>query len=252
MTDFARLTYKASLLLLPLTFGLLGLAPAGEPTDCRLRLLTAYHRLAGQATTNKAVYHLQFASTSLYQVPGQRSDRSTTVHGELYSQGSKYFFQTDDMSLWQDGRYVATVLHSQRTILLTRVVPGQKGMDPRRMLVRDSLIQLGQLQKCVSERLAQQVQQHIRLGYSGALAARLKVSSLDFWLTPQNILQQMSLHYQPGNALRQVTFRFPLQEWLATSEKLPTDARTQVIDGQGKILPAYQGYRLVNQITPSH
>jgi hypothetical protein len=229
------------------------LALAGVPTDCRQRLLSAYHKLANQQADSQTANHLQFISTSLYQVPGQRAKRETTVRGDLYTQGNKVFFQTKDISLWQDGRYVATALHSQHTVLLTRMVPGQTSTDPRRILmVRDSLLVLGKLLQCSSEQQDKQQLQHIQLGYTGPVAARIRIQSMDFWLTSQNTLQRMRILYQPGNTVQQATVSFPIQERLVASDKLPTDARAQVLDERGKLLPAYQGYRLVNQLTPNH
>lgn len=236
-----------------LLVGFAQLALAGVPADCRQRLLNAYHKLASQQTDSQNASHLQFVSTSLYQVPGQRTKRETTVRGDLYTQGDKVFFQTKDMSLWQDGRYVATALHSQHTVLLTRMVPGQAGTDPRRMLmVRDSLLVLGKLLQCTSEQQGRQQLQHLQLGYTGPVATRIRIQTMDFWVTPQNTLQRMRILYQPGNAVQQATVSFPIQEQLVSSDKLPTDARAQVVNKQGKLLPAYQGYRLVNQLTPGH
>ncbi|RZK45207.1 MAG: hypothetical protein EOO61_00790 [Hymenobacter sp.] len=238
-------------LLVMLVAGLSGLALVNAPADCRQQLLTAYHKLAGKGTDNRNVFHAQFVSTTLYQVQGQRAKRETTLRGELYTQGDKVFFQTDDMNLWQDGHYVATTLRSQRAVLLTRMVPKQAATDPRRMLiVRDTLLKIGKLQLCASEQQGKQLLQHVQLGYSDALAIRLKIRNLDFWLTPQNTLQQLRVQYLPGNEVQQVTTRFTVQERLLTSDKLPIDARLQVLNEQGKLLPAYQGYRLVNQITP--
>ncbi|WP_206986717.1 hypothetical protein [Hymenobacter telluris] len=157
------------------------------------------------------------------------------------------------MSVWQDGRYVAAVLHTQRTILLTRATPAQSGMNPTRLfMLRDSVIQLGTLQQCQRELVGQQQQQHVQLGYSGVLASRLQLKALDFWLGPQNTLRKMSIQYAPTATIRRVTLDFQLQERLTASSKLPVDARTQVLNSQGALLPAYQGYRLVNQIGPAH
>jgi hypothetical protein len=229
--------------------GVSGLGAASAPTDCRQQLLVAYHKLTGSAANGQTTYHLQFVSTTQYQAPGQRTKRDATVHGEYYAQGNRLFFQTDDMSLWQDGRYVATTLRSQRTVLLTRMVPGQATTDPRRMLLmRDSLLQLGRVLACRQELQGKLPIQHIQLGYDAALAARLHLTSMEFWLTPQQTLQQVRIHYAPGNAVQQVTARFPVQEHLTNSDKLPLDARRQVVNEQGRLLPAYQGYRLVDQI----
>jgi len=233
------------------TLGLLSFTPVLSPATCKQLLLEAYHKLEKPAQEGKGTLHLQFTSTSVYTVPGQRASQESTVHGEFYAQGRKGFFQMEDMRVWQDGQYVATVLPTQRTVVLTRAVPGQAAADPKRFLgVRDSLIQLGTVQACKNEQVGPQTQQHIQLAYRGAVASRLQLNTLDFWLGPQQTLQRMRIHYSPGSALTQVTVRFLAQEWLASSANIPADARAQVVDAQGRLLPAYRGYHLRNQITP--
>jgi hypothetical protein len=253
MTNVFKRKGVRVLLLLALTGASLSFTTASEPVDCKQKLLAAYRKLADQGDATRAVYHLQFESTTAYRTPSKQTKQETTVHGELYSRGTKTFFKTDNMSLWQDGQYVAAVLHAQHTILLTRSVPGKPTLATHYMpLLRDSLIQLGKIQRCTNEQRGKQMQQHIQLTYSEAAATKLKIKALDFWLTPQNTLYQVNIQYQPTHPAQQITLRFPVQEWLTTSAKLPNDARSQVVDPAGKLLPAYQGYKLVNQISLSH
>lgn len=241
-------------LSLALLSGLLGFIPADAPAECKQAVVQAYRKLEGAlaAGAEQRVFHLQFTSESTYTAPGQRTEQKSIVRGELYSQGRKGVFKTDEMSIWQDGQYVATALHAQRTLFLTRAAPGRFAADPRRQLMlRDSLIQLGRLQTCQNEQVGQHTQRHVQLAYEGAVAAKLNIQAMDFWLSPQNTLQKMRVRYQAGGPLKQVTLSFLVQEWLTSSAQLPADARARVVDSQGRPLPAFQGYHLVNQITPA-
>ena len=224
--------------------------PPVPPTDCKQQLLAAYHRLTGtDKSGHSGVYHLQFVSTSRYRAPDKRQRQETTVHGELYYQGNRFYFETEQLRLWQDERYVATVLPAQRTVLVTRVAPGRHLTTPSRLLgVRDSLLLVGTLQQCKQDK---QARQFIRLGYSGSAGAQLRVQALEFRLLSHK-LEQVRLSYRPEGPVEETLLRFPVQEWLTSSPKLPIDARQQVLSPQGKLLPAFQGYRLVNQIPPGH
>lgn len=232
--------------------GLVGFTWAPAP-DCRQQLLTAYHRLLGVGTAAQpGVYHLRFSSTSRVQAPGQRAPQQMTSQGELFCQGKHCYLQTERLRFWQDERYVATVLPSQRTVLLTRAVPRQgETADPQRLLgLRDSLLSLGAVRQCVTEPFGTQVWQHISLAYAGATGRRYHLQQLDCWLDAARTLQQVRVTYRPDGPVRETTLRFPVQEWLSTSDKLPPDARRAVLTTQGQLLPAYRGYRLVNQIPP--
>jgi hypothetical protein len=227
--------------------------PTPSP-DCKQQVLAAYHRLLGdgQLNSNK-VYHLRFSSTSRYQAPGQRGQREVTVHGDLYYQGRRCYFQTERLRLWQDEHYVATVLPAQRTVFLTQVALKQQGLNAAQLLgLRDSLLLLGTLQQCTQQLQDKQVSRHVRLTYPGKAGAQLHLKGLDFWLTAAQKLQQVRVEYRPGGAVQETTLQFPLLEWLASSAELPNDARQKVLTPQGRLLPEFDGYRLVNQISPGH
>ncbi len=224
-------------------------AQSGNPADCKQAILKAYHQLTSRQTASSGIQHLRFTSTTTALIPGQRATRETTVHGELYSRGTQGFFQTDDVSMWQDGRYVVTILRPSRTIILAHALP-EYATDPRRLfLMRDTLIQLGKVQLCRQElRPKQPAAQHTQLAYAGVVAARLKIKTIDFWLSGSDKVQAMRINYLPGEPTQQVAVRFAVQETLATSAYLPTDARAQVLTAEGRLLPRYQGYHLVNQL----
>ena len=219
------------------------------PDNCKQNLLQAYRKLTATEGA-EGVFHLQFTSKSTYRTPDRQGTQQTTVKGELYSQGVRTFFQTGDMSVWQDGKYIATLIHTQRTVFINRIAPGQSTTNPARIfMVRDSLIQLGKLLQCNLVQVGKQTQQHTQLTYTGAVASRLQIKSLDFWVSPQQTLQTLAIEYMPGAAVQKVIFSFPVQERLAASSKITDDARAKVVDTQGRLLPAYHGYRLVDHTT---
>ena len=254
MSSLVRITQTfalgASVLLA--SAGLLAFRLPAPKSVCKQQVLEAYHRLIGADKADRlGVYHLKFVSTSHYQAPGQHALQEAAVHGELYSQGHNYYFQTEQLRLWQDEHYVATVLPTQHTVFVTRVAPGQRVTSTARLLgLRDSLISLGSLQQCAAEQQGRQVRQHVQLAYEGRAGAQLQLKRLDFWLLSSRTLQQVRVEYRPGSAVQETTLRFPVQEWLTASSKVPIDARMKVLSPEGKLLPEYQGYHLVNQIGP--
>ena len=228
--------------------------PTPPPADCRAAITRAYRDLAAAtAPAQRRVLHLRFATETTFRVPNQKQERRAASAGDLFVRGRQLCYQTPDVVVWQDGQIVCSVLRRQRLVLLTRVPdPGGAGSLPPILMLRDSLIQQATVQFCRQEQVGGQAQQHVRLALPARQSQRVGLQTLDFYLTPTAaLLRRIVAVYQPNHAARQVALSFTRQEWLAASPELTDDARGQVLDAQGQLRPAYQGYRLLDQATAS-
>lgn len=242
------------LLLLSLLWSQGGTPHFPPPLDCRVAVTRAYHDLAvATAPQQRQVLHLRFATETTSRVPNQQQERRAASTGDLFVRGRRLSYQTPEVQVWQDGQIVCSVLRRQRLVLLTRVpASGEAGSLPPILMLRDSLIQQATVQLCRQEKVDGQIQQHVRLALPTRQAQRVGLQTLDFYLAPTAAqLRRAVAVYQPNHAARQVTLSFTQQEWLATSPELTDDARGRVLDAQGRLRPAYEGYRLLDQTKPT-
>ncbi len=220
------------------------------PADCRVAITRAYHDLvAATSPQQRRVLHLRFATETTFRVPAQKQERRTSSAGDLYVRGRQLYYRTPEITVWQDGQVVCSVLHRQRLVLLTRVAgPGGAGSLPPMLMFRDSLIQRATVQLCQQEQVGGQPQQHVRLALPARLGQRLGLQTLDFYLaTTVAELRRVVAVYQPNHMAQQVALSFTQQQWLADAPELTGNARQQVLDSQGRLRPAYQAYRLLDQ-----
>jgi hypothetical protein len=218
--------------------------------DCKQNLLQAYNNLTGGPTEKNRVFHLKFTTQILYRTPKRSQAQQATSQGEMYNQGAKGFFQTPEIMMWQDGQYIATVIPKRKTIFLTRAVPGQNLLGPKQvMAIRDTIISQANVKECTVEKIGGINYRHMQLALGAVAAKRTHTQSMDFWLTTQNKLDRMHIRYGPGAMMESTTMHFPVQEWLASSPKIPTSAFAQVVDSHRKPIAAYQGYHVEDQTT---
>lgn len=222
--------------------------------DCRAAITQAYHELAtAVAPTQRRVLHLRFQTATTFQAPNQKIEQRAMLGGDLYIRGRRLYYKTPDLVVWQDDKVVCSVLQQQHIILLTRIPnSGEASNLPAMMIVQDSLIKQAAVQLCRQEQIGGQSQQHVRLGLPLRVARRTGLQTLDFYLaTAPARLQRLVATYQPNHKAQQIALTFSKQEWLAAAPELTGEARGRVLDKQGRLLPAYRGYQLLDQTTAS-
>lgn len=220
---------------------------------CRESLLLACRQMGGLPENKEAVAHLQFTSRTFFRVPDQKQVREVATPTTLYAQGSKLFFQTPQVSLWQDGKYVATAMHAQRLIYLTRIPPKQAAQQALTQfsLLRDSLILRGRLSQCQPAKLGSKQYQRMVLEPSPADQAHYHVTSLGFLLDGSRI-KELTVQYPRSAQAVRVVYSIEKQEFIASSSKLPASARMMVVDKDNHPLKAYSGYRVVDHTELTH
>lgn len=248
------LTGASSKLLL--VAGLLGFCPleprphpfaAAAAEDCRQALLLAC-RQVNALPANRSVAHLQFTSRTVFRAPDQKRPREVVTPATLYAQGSKLFFQTPQVSLWQDGHFVATVMHSQQLIYITRVPPNGNvpGSPLQFAMLRDSLILRGRIMQCETTAKAGKSYRHVVLMLARPDQARYHALSLGFLLDNRSHMRELAVQYPDNTTVSQVVYTIERQEFIRSSAKLPSSARAMVVDKEGNSLPAYRNYRIVD------
>ncbi|MCB2411148.1 hypothetical protein [Hymenobacter lucidus] len=223
-------------------------APIPTADACKQELMNAYaHLQTGQQTVNGKAFYVHFLSQTAYRIPGQDGERQSSVDAQLYTSGNQVYFHTPEVTMWQDGQFVVSVIQRQHTVFITRVLAGKKGPDPGQFTVfRDSLIRQSQVAFCRTEQVQNTTQQHLQLVLPLAGGNRSSNQKLEFWLREHRV-QKMVINYGPGMPLSRLTLSFLKQQWVDKPEKLTADARAQILDKTGHLRPAYQGYRLVDQ-----
>lgn len=223
-------------------------------SDCRDQITQAYRTLADATTPGQTrVLHMRFVTETTYRVPGKATERQSKTVGELYVKGRQLYYETPNLKLWQDGRLISSALRPQRVVLLTRVPPtAEKATVQPLLLLRDSLIHSATVQLCRQETVNGHPQQHIRLGLAAAVTARFGLQTLDFRLGGEPVrVQQIIGSYQPGRTAQRIVLSFQTQEWLPASAMLTNNAKQPILDPSGKLLPAFAGYRLIDQTKSS-
>jgi hypothetical protein len=174
--------------------------------------------------------------------------RATETSATLYAQGNKFFLQTPQASLWQDGQYVATVMHAQQLIYLTRVPPGSpaQGAPTQFIMLRDSLIQRGKLTQCETTVVEGKKYQHVQLSLAASDQARYHVTALGFLLDTRSHIYELTVLYPNSMPIGQVVYRITKQEFINSSAKLPVSARAMVVNKENQPLKAYHNYRVVD------
>jgi|GEM_PF-4913957 len=235
----------SGLLLVVAAGGLLSAVPA---PDCRLQITQAYHALAEATEPGQArALHLRFNSETFFLAPGKNTESSTKATGDLFVKGRQLYYETPDVRMWQDGRFVSSVFKRQRIVLLTRVKPEAGNVQPL-LLMRDSLINSASVLSCRDVVVAGKAHRQVQLGLSPRVKARLGLRRLDFRLTDKPMrVEQVTATYMPGRIARRIILTFATQEWLSSAPHLVKDAKSPVLDAQDKLLPAFAGYQLIDQ-----
>lgn len=190
-------------------------------------------------------------SQSFFKAPNQRGEKEATSEGTLYMKGHQLFYQTSQMTTWQDGKTVASVFPSQRTIFLTRAAPEKSAPGLAQItMIRDSIIAKSEVSICRREQHNNALRQHIQLTLKPAEAARYRVKYLDFWFDPAGQrIQQIDIRYQPNQTISRILLTFLAQDFQSDASKLPLNARAQVLTEQGAPRDLYKGYQVVDQTT---
>ncbi len=194
------------------------------------------------------VLHIQMRTETFFIPPGQKKEQSSTTTVELYSQQKKTAVLTPFTSTWQDEDYLVTVVKPRKTVLITRSVPTNREVQLNAMSAfRDSLLQQGTVVMCEKGNNSAH-ETYVKLKLTKAASIRTHTQTMEFWLDDKHVLiKKLRVNYSVGQMQTHNIVTITKQELLATSDVLMSSARRQVLAVDGHLLPAYAGYRLVDQ-----
>lgn len=239
--------------LLPLVIGLLSftspapISHAAVAEGCQQSLLLACRQM-NPTKAGHTVAYLKFTSRTTFRTPDQKQPREMVVPATLYTQGSKMYFETPQVAMWQDGQCIATVMHAQRLIYLTKVPPRESvpGGPVQFAMLRDSLIQRGKITQCGTVTVKDKRFQRIVLNLASRDQARYRATSLGFLLDARSHIRELTVVYPANSPVTQTTHIIEKQEFTGSSAKLPADARAMVVDKGSRPLQGYRNYRVVD------
>lgn len=235
------------MLIVPLVFALASLRTVPHD-DCQALLLKSYKNMEAVAGSGK-VLHLQVRSETFYVPPGQKKEQHSTAVVEMFAQGNSSVILTPFISTWQDEQYTVSVIKPRKTVLITRSLSrNSQGQLNSLPVLRDSLLREGTISVCRVNAASHET--YIELHPAKKGRAKIRAQTIEFWLNNQNAtIKKMRINYLPGQIQNATVITFTNQEQLATSDAIPANVRRKVLTTSGQLLPAYAGYRLIDQST---
>jgi len=212
---------------------------------CRQLVLDAYGKLAAAADSKQTQY-IEFKATVFYRVPGQEAITSVATTTKLTLTPQQTHLVSDDVELLKDQKTTVAISKKQGQVLITPTVPGRDEQFTQLLALRDGLLREAQLVSCASVSEGGKASQ-ISFSLPAPLADAYQIKSMKFWIEPASKnMQKVELQYTKGQpVVRQVVAFQRHQTGIKPAKdfKQPTDL---VFDAQGKLLPAYKGYKLID------
>lgn len=223
-------------------------SPARVASLGRARLIKAYDRLSqAQRVHGTQAYTMRCTTQASVNQPGHKVPLVTTAHLTLVCQQQRAYFTDGDNVVYQDGKCTVSISPAQKTIWLTgaQATPAATllpGLQLRRAVIDQATVKdLGLVNSGASP------QRHLVLVPSKEQQQALHLTQIDYWLDEQtNALHSVLLHYPAGYRVHTSRLTFDQQSWQAQDPAVARPALAYVVDTHQHLLPAYQGYRLLD------
>jgi hypothetical protein len=237
-----------------LLLGRVANGPVAPPApDCQLRLKHAYEQidqLQRQRIRQQAIAELHFTSGTTYRPPGQKKLKTTTAEFTLLSKGNHAYLSNGDIDLYQDGEVQVSIMHSQRTIMITAAQAQMPDAFNQLLQMREQLQTQTTVTRC-----------DLQAGKGKALTQRLvevrprpgstivrKVASISYWLDPRtDALRRMVMYYPSDVGLYSASLELKSTQLIKQNPAVDQPALRQVFDANNQLLPAYRSFTVQDQ-----
>lgn len=216
-------------------------------TDCKEQVRQAYGKIT---TTDQPKFGkgqlLEFRTTTYYKLPGESKTKSNVSTTRIANNGNQVLLSNDETELVKDKNLVVVVLKKQKQILISPAITPAAFTGSQLTAVRDILLTEAELISC--QALEGGKSQVVSFQLPEKVQEQYHIRTMKFWLANQeNQVRKIELKYTAGQTIEQHTVEFLKQENNTTIPgkiyKKPTDL---VFDAQGRVLPAYKEFQIVD------
>jgi len=194
---------------------------------------------------------LQLEVTTVYKKPDKKTAQSK-AQVMIVSDGQRTYSSSPDSETWTDARYTVSVDKKRKRILIADNVAkdaGKAAYIDQIQQMRDSVLSKLNVKACRTGQLGNGEAKHITLSpRSGERSVSVaSISTIDFWIDPRTEqMRQLSVVYKPGMLVEKMTMEVIKADRAYSASVLRARAKQAVLDGKGKLLDQYQGYKLVD------
>lgn len=209
-----------------------------------------FDQLQRQRTQQQAIAELRFSSGTTYRPPGQKKLTTTTAHFTLLSKANHAYLSNGDIDLYQDGEVQVSVMHSQRTILITAAQAQMPDAFSRLLQMREQLKTQAAVTQCALQggKGAAMPQRYLQVRPLPGSTMVRKVASISYWLDPQtDALRRMVMYYPADAGLHSASLEMESMRLKKQDAAVDLPALRQVFDSENHLLPAYRSFTVQDQ-----
>jgi hypothetical protein len=168
---------------------------------------------------------------------------------EVISNKSNSYFSTTGTEIFQDAKHTVSIFSDKKTI----VINGFAGENYKKEklgqfeIFKDSVFSHLEVQECKTITLNSKVYKKVILKTNSYGAKLLKIKTITFLLDENlNTVKEIKVNYVAGHRFYAMKISILKQNLNYSSKKLTKVATAKVLGSNGKLLPKYMGYRLLD------
>lgn len=217
--------------------------------ECKNMVIEAYSKIVDMQKGNSMKTQLlTYKTTVFYKAPGESKLQTSVSTAKMVSNGVQSYFDSDDAEIAKDKKTVVTVLKRQRQIYITHATPLEGLTSNQLETVRDLLLRQAQLTACITADGTKT--KEVSFSLPEKIVSQYQIKNMKFWVAATSKkVKKIELQYTPGQPLERHIVEFLNYDNDAQPIKRFKNSTDIIRDIHGKLLPAYQGYRILDTRT---
>ncbi len=219
-----------------------------ENDDCLQQLKTIHQQfvIASMPTDLKTL----FLEYSIKTTMGRQFGGAVKVSKvNVYANKEKSYLISKDIKIYQDFAASVSVLSMKKTIYINDF----KGRESKSHLFKQLSFLQGEMfdtshvQACDNVEMNAHPYKRIQLGFSKNWEKRLGIEQLTFYLDPDNNdIKKIDARFNPNHKIATIQTEFNAFNQDYKTQLLDASALSQVFGSNGKLLPAYKDYKVID------
>ena len=217
--------------------------------DCKAQLKGIYQHIEQRMEQlDKGAFFMHVTQTNTLAKDFGGDTYSTEMR--LAYNGKVSHIQSDDIEVYQDAQHAISILHQERTIMVNRSTQEEF----RQLILSQSSALFAEVlgdanvANCKTFKSKGQQCQKIALELSPQKQAEMKTRELIYTINlDTKELVKVEANYMPGmSQLASMSVEFHEISYAKTNIALAGEANAQVFARSGNVVPAYEGYKIID------
>lgn len=225
---------------------------AQSRVDCK-KLLVDYNQKMIESMVEQSSDHTLFMDIEFTSVPYTHNQEATSDRGLIYAKKGKMIWDSPNYLLMTDEKDAIVILPKLRTIYLSNgFAEGAPELRATSSIgLQDSLLKYSKVSTCKDMVWEGKPIKYIEVQLTGNYnVTKSKIEKVSYWYgLKENRLLKVYVSYDKDAQLNDLQVQYHSLDMKCTKITLKQGVHKKVFSSNGKLLPKYSGYKLINNKT---